>query len=408
MTALASPVPFFGRRVVAAAFVLAVFGWGLGFYGPPVYLQSVREARNWSVVLVSSAVTLHFLVGAVVVANLPSLYRLFGLPSVTKAGAVLLALGILGWALAQEPWQLLLATFLSGAGWVGMGAAAVNAIVAPWYAVRRPAALSMAYNGASIGGVVFSPLWVAAIAALGFPIAAAVIGAIMVATIWFLADHVFAHTPQSLGQVQDGEVLSPAFATTPPALAGRLLRRDIRFLTLAAAMALGLFAQIGLIAHLFSLLVPVFGGPAAGILMGLATAAAIAGRTLVGWLMPQGSDRRLVACLSHVVQIAGSLALLFAAGTDVVLLVAGVLLFGAGIGNTTSLPPLIAQVEFGKADVQRVVPLIVAIGQGTYAFAPAVFGWLRTLSPAEGSLVFVAAALVQAAAITLFLVGRKS
>ncbi|TBR28975.1 MAG: MFS transporter, partial [Reyranella sp.] len=338
------------------------------------------------------------------------LYRRFRLPAVTKAGAVLLALGVLGWAVAREPWQLLLATFLSGAGWVAMGAAAVNAIVAPWYAVRRPAALSMAYNGASIGGVVFSPLWVAAIAALGFPVAAAVIGAVMVATVWLLADHVFAHTPQSLGQVQDGEILPPvagAPVSRERSLPGALLWRDRRFLTLAAAMALGLFAQIGLIAHLFSLLVPVFGGAAAGILMGLATAAAIAGRTLVGWLMPRGSDRRLVACLSHVVQIAGSLALLLAAGTDVVLLVAGVLLFGAGIGNTTSLPPLIAQVEFSKADAQRVVPLIVAIGQGTYAFAPAAFGWLRTLSPAEGMPVFVAAALIQAAAIALFLVGRK-
>jgi hypothetical protein len=411
MTGLVSPTPFFGRRVVAAAFVLATFGWGLGFYGPPIYLQAVREARDWSVVLVSSAVTLHFLVGAVVVANLPALYRRFDLPSVTKAGAVLLALGILGWAGAREPWQLLLGTVLSGAGWVAMGAAAVNAIVAPWYAVRRPAALSMAYNGASIGGVVFSPLWVAAIATLGFTVAAAAIGAVMVVTIWLLADRVFAHTPQSLGQMQDGEILTPVAATTVSAersLPGPLLWRDRRFLTLAAAMALGLFAQIGLIAHLFSLLVPVFGGPAAGILMGLATAAAIAGRTLVGWLMPPGSDRRLVACASHVVQIVGSLALLFAAGTNVVLLVAGVLLFGAGIGNTTSLPPLIAQVEFSKADVQRVVPLIVAIGQGTYAFAPAAFGWLRTLSSAEGVLVFVAAALIQAAAIALFLVGRRA
>jgi hypothetical protein len=344
------------------------------------------------------------------VANLPSLYRRFGLPSVTKAGAVLLALGIVGWAVAQQPWQLLLATVLSGAGWVAMGAAAVNAIVAPWYAARRPAALSMAYNGASIGGVVFSPLWVAAIAAFGFPIAAAVIGAVMVLTIWLLADHVFAHTPQSLGQVQDGEVLTQAVGPSGPverSLPGALLWRDRRFLTLAAAMALGLFAQIGLIAHLFSLLVPVFGGSAAGVLMGLATAAAIAGRTLVGRLMPQGSDRRVVACASHVVQIVGSLALLFAGGTDMVLLVAGVLLFGAGIGNTTSLPPLIAQVEFSRADVQRVVPLIVAVGQGTYAFAPAAFGWLRTLSPAEGMLVFVAAALIQAAAIALFLLGRR-
>ena len=74
-------------------------------------------------------------------------------------------------------------------------------------------------------------------------------------------------------------------------------------------MALGLFAQIGLIAHLFSLLVPALGAQRAGLAMGLATALAIAGRTLVGWLMPPGADRRLVACTSYAVQIAGSLAL---------------------------------------------------------------------------------------------------
>ena len=39
----------------------------------------------------------------------------------------------------------------------------------------------------------------------------------------------------------------------------------------------------------------------------------------------------------------------------------GVLLFGLGIGNATSLPPLMAQVEFQEADVSRVVPLIVAL-----------------------------------------------
>ncbi len=50
--------------------------------------------------------------------------------------------------------------------------------------------------------------------------------------------------------------------------------------------------------------------------MGSGTAAAIAGRTLVGWLMPPGSDRRLVSCASHAVQILGSLALMLAAGSD--------------------------------------------------------------------------------------------
>ena len=172
---------FFGWRVVAGAFVLAVFGWGLGFYGPPVFLHAVQETRGWSTVLVSTAVTVHFLVGAIVVANLPGLYRRFGLPAVTRTGAVVLALGVVSWAVAREPWQLLLATLFSGVGWVAMGAAAVNAIVAPWFVARRPAALAMAYNGASIGGVVFSPLWVAVIAWLGFPMAAMGIGVALTA-----------------------------------------------------------------------------------------------------------------------------------------------------------------------------------------------------------------------------------
>ena len=78
---------FYGWRVVGAAFVLAVFGWGLGFYGPPVYLHAVREARGWSLALVSAAVTAHFLIGAAVVANLPALYRRFGLPAVEEERA---------------------------------------------------------------------------------------------------------------------------------------------------------------------------------------------------------------------------------------------------------------------------------------------------------------------------------
>ena len=52
------------------------------------------------------------------------------------------------------------------------------------------------------------------------------------------------------------------------------------------------------------------------------------------------------------------------------------------MGNATSLPPLIAQVEFVKDDVARVVPLIVAISQGTCAFSPATFG-LSASSPSE-------------------------
>jgi uncharacterized membrane protein len=407
---------FYGWRVVGAAFVLAVFGWGMGFYGPPVYLHAVLEMRGWPLFLVSSAVTLHFLVGALVGGNLPLLHRRYGVPKVTKAGALSLAFGVLGWATVTSPWQLLVAALLSGVGWAAMSAAAINAIVSPWFVRSRPAALGMAYNGASIGGVVFSPLWVVAVGWLGFPLAAAAIGLVMLITVWALAETIFARTPLEMGLAADGDAAgTPAAVVTSPAarpLPGALLWRDVRFVTLATGMALGLFAQIGLIAHLFSLLVPALGAQQAGLAMGLATASAIAGRTLVGWAMPAGADRRLVACASYAVQLAGSLVLMSAAGENIPLLLIGVVLFGAGIGNATSLPPLIAQVEFVNDDVQRAVALVVAIGQGTYAFAPAVFGMIRELSPhAAGSdaapIFFAVAALVQGLAICAFLAGRR-
>ncbi len=409
---------FYGWRVVTAAFVLAVVGWGIGFYGAPVYLHAVHEVRGWPLSVVSTAVTVHFLIGALVVANLPMLYRRYGLATVTKAGVVALAFGIFGWAVATAPWQLFAATLLSGSGWAAMGGAAVNAIVSPWFVRDRPAALAMAYNGASIGGVIFSPLWVAAIDGLGFPIAAAVIGLAATITIWVLANRVMARTPQQMGLTPDGDAPgAPASSVRSPTaqpLPGPSLWRSLKFVTLAAGMALGLFAQIGLIAHLFSLLVPALGAKQAGLAMGFATAVAIVGRTLVGWLMPVGADRRLVACASYAVQIAGSIVFIIAAGESIPLLLLGVVLFGVGIGNATSLPPLIAQVEFIKEDVQRVVSLIIAIAQGSFAFAPAAFGLIREFAPqaaqsapASAPALFVVAAVIQALAICALLAGRR-
>jgi hypothetical protein len=408
---------FFGWRVVAGAFVLAACGWGMGFYGPPIFLHAVQEARGWPLAIVSTAVTVHFLVGAATVANLPALYGRFGLPTVTRAGALALAAGVLGWATATSPWQLFVATIFSGAGWVSLGAAPINAIVSPWFARGRAAALAMAYNGASIGGVVFSPLWVMAIGLVGFTSAAAAIGAVVVVTMWVLAGLLFSRTPQQMGLAPDGDGAGAPAASIVSAKAKPLPRaalwRDVTFLTLALGMAFGLFVQVGLIAHLYSLLVPALGADGAGFAMGAATAAAIGGRTLVGWLMPVGIDRRLVASVNAVVQIAGSIAFIAAAGSNIPLLLLGVLLFGAGIGNVTSMPPLIAQTEFVPEDVARVVSLIVAISQAGYAFAPAAFGLIRAFAPSAGEdagatpLVFVVAAIGQLLAIAAFLSGRR-
>jgi hypothetical protein len=120
----------------------------------------------------------------------------------------------------------------------------------------------------------------------------------------------------------------------------------------------------------------------------------------------------MVGCAGYLAQAAGCLVLMAAGGSDVALLLAGIVLFGVGFGNATSLPPLIAQVEFVKDDVPRVAALIVALSQAGYAVAPAFFGLIRELTPSasmesgEAPAVFATAALVQFLAIAALLSGR--
>jgi MFS family permease len=221
-----------------------------------------------------------------------------------------------------------------------------------------------------------------------------------------------------MGLRPDGDASGmPAARVTSPAarpLPGALLWRDRRFVTLCAGMSLGLFAQIGMTAHLYTLLVPALGAQPAGLAMGLITVMAIAGRILLGWLMPPGGDRRLAACGGYAAQLAGSVVFICAAGTSVPLLVLGVVLFGAGFGNATSLPPLVAQVEFVEDDVPRAAALIVAVAQTGYAFAPALFGLIREFTavgmdsaPGAAPILFGVAALTQGLAIAAFLAGRR-
>lgn len=223
---------------------------------------------------------------------------------------------------------------------------------------------------------------------------------------------VFNKSPQSLGQHPDNSALpdlNVATANVAPWTAAQTLN-SAKFRTLAAGMSLGLFAQIGLIAHLYSILVERMGAHKAAFAMGLATASAMGGRYLVARLMARGTDRRRLACLGYAIQMLGTLILLGLHSYPAVAWVA-VLLIGSGIGNATSLPPLIAQTEFSHEQTARVIALVVAISQATYAFAPTFFGLIRSSlsEPGDAIIALVAAAVVvQTLAILSFYLGSTA
>jgi predicted MFS family arabinose efflux permease len=374
-----------GWRIVRVAFIVAVFGWGVGFYGPGVYLAALHRSHGWPIATISLAITAHYLLSAVLITALPNAYRRFGLALVTMGGAVCTAAGAIAWTHAQQVWLLVPALLLSGAGWSAMSGAALNAIVAPWFERDRPKAISMAFNGASIGGLLFTPLWTMLIEIADLPRAGLAVGIATVIVVCPLAWRFLRHSPAT------------GRAKVEPPAPRRALIRQRGFVTMSTAFALALFAQIGLFAHLIARLEPDFGAKLAALAVSLATLCAVLGRTLLGWFLA-GRDLRRAAAGNLLMQAAGSL--LLGVGDGALPLALGCVLFGLGVGNLTSLPPLIAQREFRPADVGMVVALVTAINQAVFAFAPAIFGGLHDLG---GSYVaaFLGAAAIQIAAAAI-------
>jgi predicted MFS family arabinose efflux permease len=395
---------FFGWSVAWSAFAIAVFAWGIGFYGPSVFLQSLHQTRGWPISQISLAVTAHFLLSAIIIVYLPEIHRRLGIAKTTFLGAVLTAAGLILWSSAREPWQLFAAAIPSGAGWAATSGAALNAIVARWFDRDRPMAIALAFNGASVGGVLFVPMWVCLIRSIGFPSAALLVGGCMVAVVAYLCVRFLAKSPEEMGLAPDGDASHQAGARPKPRRTRIEIVRTWRFITISAAFSLGLFAQIGLLAHLVARLTPELGIEHAGFLVSLATVCAVIGRTAAGkWIGER--DRRFAAAANFAVQIGGVLLLILGQGS--LGLTLGCVLFGLGIGNLTSLPPLIVQKEFEREDVATAMALIIAINQGVFAFAPAIIGAMRDTT-ADYQLPFALIALIQLLAAVIILLGRRS
>ena len=383
-----------GWLVVAAAFLVAMFGFGLGFYGPGIYLVALKARHGWSTGELSSAITMYYVFGAGLLFFLVGpLFDRWGARIVVTIGTVAMACGVAALTLLTRPWQIYAAFGVMSLGWATMSGAAINIIVAPWFDRRRGLALSWAMNGASAGGVVIAPLLVLLTSRFGFAVgldsAAALMLAVLLPVVMLMLrpKHPDEHDMADFRSASMKPHPSAA-ASTNEGLEFRLgaVLRSRAFLMTSVPFALALTAQVGLLTHQVAFLSPTIGTIAAGWAVSLTTFAAVAGRIATGFILDR-FNRRAVASLNFIVQAFGVGVL--AASTEKSALYLGCLLFGVGVGNATSLPGLIVQQEFSKSHFARIVSLIVAINQFSFAFGPTL---LAQLQHAEGT--YAAALLI--------------
>jgi len=58
---------YHGWWVVFCCFVVALYGWGFGFYGLSLYLVALTKAHGWSPATISAAITFYYIAGAFLV-----------------------------------------------------------------------------------------------------------------------------------------------------------------------------------------------------------------------------------------------------------------------------------------------------------------------------------------------------
>jgi len=388
-----------GWRIVAVCFLVAIFGWGLGFYGQTVYVAELHRLHGWPASLISTGTTFFYLFGALLIVFVSEAIRIFGPRNCLLAGVFAMAAAAVLIGRATEPWQLYAADAVFAFGWAGTSLGVITNTLGLWFDKKRGMAISLALNGASFGGIIGAPLLVLAIGRFGFS------GAMMSAAAVMLASMVpviliFVGRPPS--RPVEMELAAPEAPSAPGIRA--LALRDTAFLTVTIAFALVLFAQVGFVVHLIAFLDPVIGREHAAVAVAVLTAMAVVGRVLFSTVIDQ-LKQRLASALSFASQ-AVALAIIINSRNEM-LLIAACALFGFSVGNLITLPSLIVQREFDPRSFGVLISLITAINQVTYAFGPGIVGLLRDASGSYALPFYGCIALELAAAVLIMVRGSS-
>jgi len=396
---------FHGWRVVAACFVIAAVAWGLGTFGASVYLQAVTAAHGWPIADVAFAVTLFYLVSALVQRWVGRGIDRWGPRPVLLSGAISMALGVSAIGLIEAQWQLYPCFVLIGLGWSALSTTGIAATVAPWFERHQGRSMALAIMGASVGAIVGVPALQLAIRRFGLEQGLLIVGAVAAVLLLPLIARVLRfRRPEEIGLQRDGHVLldepMPPAAAPPIATAGN---RPVLLWSAAAAFALGLAMQIGFITHHVTLAQPLLGVEGAGFLVSATGGSAFIGRLILARIVDGVSVRKL-ACVVMIAQAAALLSL--ALWPTAPVLVGASLVYGYGIGHITTLGPIVVRREFGAAAFGATYGVAASAIQLVSAFGPAAIGVLRDSLGGYRPGLAIASAITLIACAILFTGGR--
>lgn len=396
---------FYGWRIVIACMLFVTVSWSLGTFGMGVYVYALTSKQGFSISTVSTAVTTAYAFSAVLMVSVGRLIARRGPRPVVAAGALAMASGVAALPYCQQPWQVYAAFLLLGSGMACLSTNTVGSTLGPWFERFQGRAMSTAMLGASIGGMIGTPLLMGGIRTWGFQTTASIAAVVAVVVVLPLAAWVLKTRPQDIGQWPDGEAsAAQAKASASVQWSVRSAMATRQFRSHVVAFGLGLMVQVGFLSHHVSIAIPALGAQGAAAAVVSAAVAAFMGRLLLARYADQVDIRR----------VAGWVFLLAAASLVAMALLPGPwalmamsISFGLTVGNVTTLAPMIIRREFGAASFGVVFGMAASLTQLAMALGPTLYGLLRASFGSYAPALLLCGLLNLGAAVAITWGGKR-
>lgn len=396
---------FYGWRIVAACMLFVTVSWSLGIFGMGVYIYALTSFQGFSVTTVSTAVTAAYILSALLSVSVGRTIAKNGPRLVVAVGAVAMATGVLLMPYCTEKWHVISSFLILGLGMACLSTNTVGSTLAPWFERFQGRAMSTSMLGASIAGMIGTPLLMSGIKVWGFQTTFMIAAIAAVTLVLPLAGFVLKRRPQDIGLLPDGmESQKDGQTTVSIQWSLQQAAATWQFKTVVVAFGLGLLVQVGFLSHHVPIAIPVLGVEGAATVVFAGGVASLIGRLLLA----RYADHLDVRLVGTVVLLIAAISLL---GLAILPLTWAFVLFsityGLTCGNVTTLSPIIIRREFGAASFGVIYGFAAAFIQLTMAFGPTIYGVVRDVFGGYVPVLLLCAVLNLVAASAAFWGGRR-
>ena len=359
---------FYGWWIVAASFLVLFVAVGIGLYAPPIFLVPLQKHFGWSRAAIAGGSAVAALTAGIMAPLVGAWIDRYGSRRVMTIGALAMGCGFGLMSMIRSLWQLYALNVIGAIGISCVAWIPNQTLISNWFTRKRGRAMGIALAGIGFGGLIMPPLARFVKAELGWRLAFAALGSLVLIIVVGVTLLVVRGRPVDLGLLPDGEPLGPEEQPAAPIRAagesarvpGMGLSEAVKtgaFWLLSLGHLLWTFGSMSLIGHLPAFLTDQ--GLAEHLAVGfpsLAIGISVAGRLSFGVLADRFTKRATMS-LAMILQTLAVLCLFRVDSFGALPVFA--ILFGMGLGGGAVLIPLLVGECFGLRAFGKVLGLVM-------------------------------------------------